>query len=264
MPGTYDRNKSRAITRDISKSYSEALASYFGKNKPNYEKAKGSHSAYVAALEAHGTDVIILPSIDTHPDCCFVEDTSIMIDDKVVIANMGHTTRKGEEEAIKEYLLKDYEIINMPKKCSIDGGDVVFFDDKFLIGVSTRTNALGASFLGNCVKDAGYEFELINIPSSTLHLTTVCSSPRPGSIILAEGHLNSNQFDFADEIIKIPNSESYASNVLGYANDRVIIANGFPDTRKILLNCGFSITTVDMAPIMDADGSLTCLSLFIK
>ncbi|MBT4802818.1 MAG: hypothetical protein HON85_04115, partial [Euryarchaeota archaeon] len=153
---------------------------------------------------------------------------------------------------------------NMPKKCSIDGGDVVFFDDKFLIGVSTRTNALGASFLGNCVKDAGYEFELINIPSSTLHLTTVCSSPRPGSIILAEGHLNSNQFDFADEIIKIPNSESYASNVLGYANDRVIIANGFPETRKILLNCGFSITAVDMAPIMDADGSLTCLSLFIK
>lgn len=95
-------------------------------------------------------------------------------------------------------------------------------------------------------------------------MTTVCSSPRPGSIILAEGHLKSNQFDFADEIIRIPNSESYASNVLGYADDRVIIANGFPDTRKILLNYGFSITTVDMAPIMDADGSLTCLSLFIK
>ncbi|MGY8702907.1 MAG: hypothetical protein ACKVGY_01095, partial [Candidatus Poseidoniales archaeon] len=145
-----------------------------------------------------------------------------------------------------------------------DGGDVVFFDDRFLIGISTRTNQIGANFLGSCVKDSGYDVEYIDIPSSTLHLTTVCSSPRPGTMILAEGHLNAEKFDFVDEIITTPNSESYAANVLGYSNDRVIIAGGFPETRKILLNNGFSITSVDMAPIMEADGSLTCLSVYIN
>ena len=83
-------------------------------------------------------------------------------------------------------------------------------------------------------------------------------------MILAEGHLNAEKFDFVDEIITTPNSESYAANVLGYSNDRVIIAGGFPETRKILLNNGFSITSVDMAPIMEADGSLTCLSVYIN
>jgi dimethylargininase len=249
MPGAYDREKKSAITRSISSSYYKALSSYFGSGKPDLELAKGSHRSYVAALEAHGTDVIVLPGLDEHPDCCFVEDTAIMVDDKAVISNMGHDSRKGEEVAIKEYLSNDFEIINMPKKCSIDGGDVVFFDDRFLIGISTRTNQIGANFLGSCVKDSGYDVEYIDIPSSTLHLTTVCSSPRPGTMILAEGHLNAEKFDFVDEIITTPNSESYAANVLGYSNDR---------------NNGFSITSVDMAPIMEADGSLTCLSVYIN
>ncbi len=262
MPGSHDRSKQNAITRRISSSYSSALSSYFGVESPDYKKAAGSHSAYVAALEAHGTDVIVLPELEKYPDSCFVEDTAVLIDNKAVISNMGHLSRQGEELSIKEYLSNDFEIIGMPKDCSMDGGDVVFFDDRFLIGVSTRTNKLGAEFLGSCVKKSGYEYELIDIPSSTLHLTTVCSSPRPGSMILAEGHLDPKQLNFIEEIIMVPNSESYAANVLGYANDKVIIAEGFTETRRALLNHGFSITSVDMGPIMDADGSLTCLSLF--
>jgi N-dimethylarginine dimethylaminohydrolase len=83
-------------------------------------------------------------------------------------------------------------------------------------------------------------------------------------MIMAEDHLNFEEFGFVEEIIKIPNSESYAANVLGYPNDRVIIADGFPVTRSKLLEHDFSITSVDMSPIMQADGSLTCLSVFLK
>ena len=264
MPGVYDREKKSAITRSISSSYSKAVSAYFGKNTPDMDLALGSHKAYIAALEAHGTDVIVLPGMSDHPDCCFVEDTAIMIDDKVVISNMGHPSRVGEELAVKEYLSKDYDIIKMPNNCRLDGGDVVFYDDCFLIGISSRTNNHGAEFLGKEIKENGYDVRFINIPHSTLHLTTVCSTPRPGTMIMAEGHLNVDAFSFVDEIIRIPNSESYASNVLGYSNNRVVIPNDFPQTRQILLDHSFSITSVDMAPIMEADGSLTCLSVFIK
>lgn len=264
MPGVYDRKKNSAITRSISPSYSNALSTYFGEQAPDFSMAEGSHNAYVEALESHGTNVTILPALSKYPDSCFVEDTAVMIDEKVVISNMGHPSRIGEEVAVLEYLSKEYDIIRMPKKCKLDGGDVVFYDDCFLIGLSTRTNQDGANFLNNIIKKSGYNVKYIKIPKSTLHLTTVCSTPRPGTMIMAEDHLNFEEFGFVEEIIKIPNSESYAANVLGYPNDRVIIADGFPVTRSKLLEHDFSITSVDMSPIMQADGSLTCLSVFLK
>lgn len=264
MPGVYDRKKNSAITRSISPSYSNALSTYFGEQPPDFDMAEGSHNAYVAALEAHGTNVTILPPLSKYPDSCFVEDTAVMIDEKAVISNMGHSSRIGEEVAVLEYLSKEYDIIRMPEKCKLDGGDVVFYDDCFLIGLSTRTNKEGANFLKEEIKESGYSVKYIKIPESTLHLTTVCSTPRPGTMIMAEGHLNFKDFEFVEEIIKIPNSESYAANVLGYSNDRVVIADGFPVTRNKLLEHDFSITSVDMSPIMQADGSLTCLSVFLK
>jgi dimethylargininase len=82
-------------------------------------------------------------------------------------------------------------------------------------------------------------------------------------MIAAEGHLTEHQLsDFAEEILWVPNKESYASNTIGYSNDRLIIAAGFPKTKNILQNEGFRLMSVDMAPIMQADGSLTCLSVF--
>ena len=103
----------------------------------------------------------------------------------------------------------------------------------------------------------------IEWPDSSLDTTTVCSSPRKGTIIAAEGHLKENQISkFAEEIIWIPNNESYASNTIGYSNDRLIIAAGFSKTKNILQNEGFKLMSVDMAPIMQADGSLTCLSVY--
>jgi len=40
------------------------------------------------------------------------------------------------------------------------------------------------------------------------------------------------------------------------------VASGYPVTRQVLLDAGFSITSVDMDAIRQADGSLTCLSVF--
>ena len=136
--------------------------------------AKDAHNAYVTALEAHGTSVTVLPPLPRYPDSCFVEDTAVMIDEKAIISNMGHPSRIGEEVAVLEYLADDYEIIRMPENCKLDGGDVVFYDDCFLIGLSTRTNKEGANFLKKEIKKSGYGVKYIKIPESTLHLTTVC------------------------------------------------------------------------------------------
>ena len=263
MPGAYDRSRRAAVVRRVSPNFDRALSKYFGTQTPDPVAAQGSHDAYVMALRAHGTDVEILGSMDTHPDCCFVEDCAVMIDGVALISNLGAPSRRGEEEAVAEYLSENSDILRMPKNATLDGGDVVFFDDRYLIGVSTRTNQAGADFLTEQVREEGFDVELIDIPSSTLHLTTVCSSPREGTLVAAEGHLTSNQIGhLAEETLWVPNSDSYAANTIGYSGDRVIIADGYASTRRVMLDAGFSITSVDMDAIRQADGSLTCLSVF--
>ena len=68
----------------------------------------------------------------------------------------------------------------------------------------------------------------------------------------------------AEDHLRVPNSESYAANTIGYSDDRAIISAGFPVTRQVMLDAGFTITSVDMDSIMQADGSLTCLSVFTE
>ena len=265
MPGAYDRSRQAAVVRAVSPNFDNALAVYFGNSTPDPIAAQGAHDAYVAALRAHGTEVTVLPALADFPDCCFVEDTAVMVDGKAIIPNMGHHSREGEQDAVAEHMASTAEVLRMPKGATLDGGDVVFFDDRYLVGVSTRTNQAGADFLAKHVKEEDYDIEYIKIPDSTLHLTTVCSSPRPGMIIAAEGHLTASQLEpLAKDLVWVPNSESYAANTIGYKGDKVIVAGGFSVTRQTLLDEGFQITSIDMNPIMQADGSLTCLSVFTQ
>ena len=186
-----------------------------------------------------------------------------MIDGKVIVPNMGHPSREGEQVDVANHLAQTAEIVQMPSGATLDGGDVIFFDDRYLVGLSTRTNLAGAEFLAEHVRADDFEVEFIDIPSSTLHLTTVCSSPREGMLLAAEGHLTPSQIEpLAENVIWVPNEETYAANTIGYRGDRVIVADGFSFTRQALLDEGFRLTSVDMNEIMQADGSLTCLSVF--
>ena len=262
MPGTFSRSRGRALTREVSPLYAEAVSSYFNTRTPDYEAARGSQEAYFAALRAHGTEVVTLPALEGFPDCSFTEDTAVILDDRAVIPNLGHPSRDGEQDSIADFLADDFEIARMPRGATLDGGDVVFYDDRFLVGLSTRTNREGADFLAEHAKDSGVGVQLFDVPASTLHLTTVCSSPRPGTMVAAEGHLTEADLSFAEEVIWIPEEEGYAANTIAYG-DRVIMADGYKRARELFLDAGFSVTSVEMEEFREVDASLTCLSVFI-
>jgi dimethylargininase len=243
-----------------------ALASYFGSGPTDVVASREAHANYVEALRNMGVVVEVLPGLDNHPDCTFVEDTAIVVGDSVVIPFMGHPSREGEQRAVQEFFEGLLEVVQMPEGATMDGGDVIFFDDRFLVGHSTRTNEEGIAFFREVVTSQGFEMMVFKIPSSTLHLTTVCSSPKPGMLIAAEGHLTPEQFtpliDQGVELLWAPNDESYAANVIGFEGDRVIISADYPRTKAILENAGFTTKSVDMKHIRAADGSLTCCSIF--
>ncbi|MEE2759689.1 MAG: arginine deiminase-related protein [Candidatus Thermoplasmatota archaeon] len=262
------RKRSRALVRAISPNFENALANYFGTGPTDVRLSQAAHDDYVAALEENGVCVDVLSGIAEHPDCTFVEDTVVIVDDVAVITNMGHHSREGEQVDVELFLSEHLEIVRMPEGALMDGGDVVFFDDRFLVGLSTRTNKAGAAFLREVAAARGYGVMEFEVPDSTLHLTTVCSSPVPGVIVAAEGHLTQNQFqpllEEGFDVLWVPNEESYGSNMIGFENGNVIVSEDYPVTRSMLEGLGYTIRTVDMEHIRAADGSLTCLSVFFQ
>jgi dimethylargininase len=263
MPGVFDRSRKKALVRNISSNFNRALSTFFGDREPMVDVAKMQHKGYVDALRSCGVEVEILEELTGHPDCCFVEDTAIIFDDVAVICRPGHPSRADEVHTISERLREDFEIKMLSHEAKIDGGDVVFTGNEFLIGRSTRTNDIGINELSEFASTHGYATQVIDVPNSTLHLTTVCSVPRNGILIAAEGHLKPEQISGFQDIIWIPNNETYASNTIAMENGVVLVSAGFPVTKQRLEEVGFETKEVEMGEIMQVDGSLTCLSLFI-
>ncbi|HSG27058.1 MAG TPA: hypothetical protein VLA34_01165, partial [Candidatus Krumholzibacterium sp.] len=61
-------------------------------------------------------------------------------------------------------------------------------------------------------------------------------------------------------LARIPAIEEYAANCIRI-NDRVIIPDGFPASRKVIESAGLETVTVEMSEFMKMDGGVSCLSL---
>ena len=250
----------RAIVRRVSDSFEKALASYFGTGPTDVKEAKLQHSLYVSKLEELGLSVKILDSDSNYPDCCFVEDHAVIAGDSALITNAGHDSRIGEKAVVQEALGVDLELQFMPSEARMDGGDVLHFGDKFLVGHSSRTNKKAIEYLRKFLEKRGFDLHVIEVPQNSLHLISICTSPMPGTLLAPEGWFTLSDFPSDAEVLWIPNNEAYGANVLPFENN-VIVAQGYPTMNKILEERNLVLHPIDMSQFRAADGSLTCLSL---
>ena len=253
----------RAIVRGVSQSYADALAKYFGTGPTSLDEARLQHSAYVKKLQELGVVVKEIEAHDDYPDCCFVEDHAVVAGDSALITNVGHDTRLGEAEAVQKALGEDLNLVFMDSEGRMDGGDVLQFDNQFLVGHSKRTNEAGIQCLKEFVESRGFTLHVIEVPSNSLHLISICTSPSPGILLAPEGWFQQSDFPSNSEILWIPSEEAYAANVMAFGSE-VLVAAGYPQTSKLLEDKGLNLHPMEMSQFRAADGSLTCLSVLYK
>ena len=169
----------------------------------------------------------------------------------------------GEKAVVQEALEKDLKLEFMPSEARMDGGDVLQFGDKFLVGHSSRTNKKAIECLRDFVASRGFSLHVIEVPKESLHLISICTSPMPGVLLAPEGWFDSSDFPDDTEIFWVPKSEAYGANVLPFGND-VIVAKGYEMVSKVLSEKGLNLHQLDMSQFRAADGSLTCLSLLYE
>tara|TARA_Y100000766_G_scaffold61100_2_gene50405 strand:+ start:3339 stop:4175 length:837 start_codon:yes stop_codon:yes gene_type:complete len=261
--------KQRVLMRAVPESFSNALASFFGSGPTDIALAKTQHAAYVQALLDCGLEVTILPADDKHPDCIFVEDQAIVIDGHVLLPVPGHPSRIAEQPPIADFLsrqLNGFQVCGMFGDARMDGGDILRLGDIFFVGLSDRTNQEGIETLRNLLSHLGHELRIINIPTEkALHLTSISSTPTDNIILTAEGYLSPEDFgELPDgcEVLVMPEEEVYGCNTIGFENGCVLVPEGYPTVIETLKQKGLTPVLLDMGQIREADGSITCCSIF--
>jgi dimethylargininase len=251
----------KAIVRPPCANYAAGLTRV-DLGAPDLERTFKQHEAYCQTLESCGLNVIRLAPDEEHPDSTFVEDTAVLTARGAVITRPGAPSRRAETNQIAP-VIRDYfsnvQVIEEPG--TVDGGDICEAGDHFFIGVSLRTNESGAQQLAGILESFGYTSSLIDIRgvSNILHLKSGMAYLGGKRLVVIEPLRGFKEFsDY--ELICLDSSEEYAANCL-VINGKVLIAGGFPATKRELEHMGYQTIALDMSEFQKMDGGLSCLSL---
>jgi dimethylargininase len=247
-----------AIVRTPSASVVEGLSAG-AQEPPTHEGMLAVHRAYVAALEAADVAVEVLPPLEDFPDSVFVEDPAFVLPEGAVLLRPGAPSRSGEAAEIAHALERRFERVLRLDEGHVDGGDVLILPDEILIGLSDRTNRVGAERFAALLGEFGRRARIVATPKGTLHLKTA-SSLLDEETVLATRTLAESGIFAGMNVVVTPEGEELGANALR-VNDSLLVDGGFPGTAELLARRGYALVPLDVAEIRKIDAGLTCMSL---
>ena len=248
----------RAIVKPPSSTFAGGLTTS-SLGKPSQELAQAQHERYCEALERCGLALTRLAADERYPDSTFVEDTAILVGGGAIVCRPGAESRRGEVAAIRPALPAVLGTIEPPG--TVDGGDVCDAGDRFLIGLSSRTNDEGARQLAAILSRHGHESTALDLRDEPglLHLKSGLAALHDGRLVAVSAL--AGRTELRDRtLIGVADDEAYAANCIGI-NGRVLIASGFPRLLRSLRELRYDVVTLDMSEFQKMDGGLSCLSL---
>jgi dimethylargininase len=210
--------------------------------------------------------VITLDANSYLPDCAFVEDAAVVLDEIAIITRMGVESRR-EESAVIEAALKPYrEIARIEAPATLEGGDVLRVGKTLLIGQSSRTNEAGIRQLQAIAERFGYRVQPIPV-RQCLHLKTACCALPDGRLVVNTNWIelpNARELNSQSQAklppIEVPSEEPWGANFLSL-NSKVIIDSAYPGTAELIRQQGFEVLAIDLSEFAKAEAGVTCLSL---
>ena len=259
MPGTPNMTYkfTKAIIRKPNKSIHKALSSQH--LNPSYQKILDIHKNYINSIEESGLKIILLDSLEDYPDSIFVEDPALIYKNNIIILNPSDLTRNGEAKIINSEINKYFENVFVVKKGTIEGGDILNINNHFIIGLSKRTNKLGAETLSNLLTSLGATVEICQTPKDILHFKSECSLIDDDVILVSNRMAKLDYLKSNYKLIELPIGEEGAANSLRI-NDKLLVPDGFIKAEEILNN-KYNIIKINVNEIAKVDAGLSCMSL---
>jgi dimethylargininase len=249
----------RAVVREVPDTLNKCVRAYSPRQTVELDLARRQHEAYCRALQQRRLELIRIPADNSFPDCVFVEDPAIVYEDNAVVCNMGAKSRAGEIEQVEKALTRHLKKVTRIKPpATIEGGDVLRLGNELVVGLTSRTNIEGVNQLRVALKNEDCKITTVKV-DNILHFKSACSYIGDDYIVVNPGYFDLGVFT-SFKLICLPRKEAYAANCLAI-NGTVLISKGYPRTKKLVENEGFSIEELDVSEFKKCEGSLTCLSI---
>jgi dimethylargininase len=254
-----------AITRDVPRSITRCELTHIAREPIHFDRALAQHEAYCHELAALGLQVIRRPADDAHPDCCFVEDTAVVLDEVAVITALGAPSRRGETPAVASVLRRYRPLLHIELPATVEGGDVLRLGKTLFCGRTSRSNDAGIAALAAAVSPFGYR--VIPVPvTGCLHLksavTALSADGEEETLLINPAWVEPSalgRFRF----LEVAPTEPEAANVLR-VRGTVLLHPGFPRTLERVARAGYTIAPSDISEFLKAEAALTCKSLLLR
>ncbi len=250
-----------ALTHVPSPKMSAGLRTFVGRVPIDADLAMRQHVAFRRLLGRCGELVRTINGNRDLPDCAFVEDAAIVLDEVAVLTSMGAADRRLELPVVERELAKYRKLERIEPPASLEGGDVLAVGRTLLVGLSSRTDSAGIGALEIVVRKYGYRIVPVSVTQS-LHLKTACTALDDRTLLVNPNWIDKGQLvDF--ELIAVPKEEPWAANVLRVGG-RICMAEGNPRTTDMIRNRGLPVETVDLSEFAKAEAGITCLSILFQ
>ena len=263
------------IVRPPGAVFSDAISNHPDHHRIDASRARAQHAAFCAALEDAGLPLLRLPEETDLPDATFVSDSLVALapvrpggPPVVVVARPAVASRRLEVESVLRaalpYLPPDTQVVPVEAPGTLEGGDVVVYGDRIAIGLSGRTNLLGARVLADAARSLGYRPFLCPV-TDRLHLATAVTAVDPGTLIgTAAGFASLDAAGPgaapAGEVrrLLLPANELIGANVLALGGHG-FLGSGNPTAARLLREAGLTVHELELDEFALADGGPTCL-----
>lgn len=207
----------------------------------------------------------------------FARDIGFVVGDRFFVANMKEPVRQKEIEGIKSVLdqIDPGKIVRIPEGATIEGGDIILWNDYVFIGESGRTNAEGIAFLQKMLP----EKEVISLRlkqskdpvEHILHLD--CAFQPIGeedAIIYPDGFIDPPEpvMDiFSDrQLIRVNREQKVrmCPNIFSISPEKVVVEEGFKDLKPLLRSRGYQLFEIPYSETSKLSGLLRCSTLPLR
>jgi dimethylargininase len=251
-----------AVTREVARSLERCELTFIDRDPIDHARASAQHQAYCERLVSLGLEVIRLPADEAQPDCCFVEDTAVVVDEVAIVTTLGAPSRRGETPAIEHELAKHRPIARIDLPATLDGGDVLIVGRTILVGETTRTNAAGIAALRHITQQHGYDVVVLQVPGC-LHLKSAVTALSDETLLANRGLIDLDPIAHRFSVVDVDAAEPGAANVLRIQGE-LWAHPGYPRTFEKLQGRGYDVVAVDISEFVKAEGALTCKSLLFR
>ncbi len=249
-----------ALVRRTSSRLADGVLTHLERQPVDVDLARRQWQSYVDVLRDAGWSIREVPTLDSCPDCVFVEDAVVMFRDVAIITRPGDDTRKPEIEAVEPIVRElGCRIARIEAPGTMDGGDVLKIGDTIYIGRGGRTNQAGIDQFAAIVEPMGARVVAVPV-TKVLHLKSAVTALPDGTVVGWDPAVDDSSV--FPRYLSMP--EESGAHVVLIDDERLLMAADAPRSAQMFRELGYEPICVDISEYIKLEGCVTCLSVRMR